>query len=124
MGTMSNVPRPSTSTVAPAPEPEATVGVNEQAARVFSTSILISAVRCLLTYVLFPWVMPLLGLAGNVGPVVGITIGLVAIGFNIASIRRFWVTEHRMRGLIAVINGSVIVLLLILIARDLGDLFS
>lgn len=112
---MTEVPLPSTSAVA---------GINEQAARVFSKSIVISAVRCLLTYIVFPWVLPLLGLAGNVGPVIGITIGLIAIGFNIASIRRFWVTEHRMRGVIAAINGTVIVMLLVLIALDLADLFS
>jgi hypothetical protein len=94
----------------------------DAAARVFSTSILISATRCVLTYVVFPWLLPLAGIAGGVGPVLGITIGAVAIGFNVASIRRFHRSGHRWRWPISALNVGVIVLLLVTVAQDISDI--
>ncbi len=101
-----------------------TVAEVDPAARVFSVSIFISAVRCLLTYVIFPWVLPALGVAGGVGPGIGLTVGLVAIASNVASIRRFWVSRHRWRWPITVINSGVIVLVTILVLNDLSDLLA
>jgi hypothetical protein len=106
-------------TVASPPAPERAV---DPAARAFNTSILVSATRCLLTYVVFPWVLPLLGLAGDVGPAIGIAIGLVAIVCNVLSIRRFQRSAHRWRWPITVINAGVIGLLLVLLGVDVADL--
>jgi hypothetical protein len=97
---------------------------DDVATKAFSTSILISATRCLLTYVVFPWLLPLLGARGGVGPAIGLPIGVVAIGFNIASIRRFWAANHRWRWPITVLNCSVIVLLVVLVVDDLSELLS
>jgi uncharacterized membrane protein len=94
----------------------------DPAARIFSRSIVISGTRCLLAYIVFPWVLPLLGVAKGVGPIIGIVISLVAIGFNVASIRRFWVSGHRWRYAITALNVSVIVLLTILLWIDVGEL--
>ena len=47
---------------------------------------------------------------------------MVAIGFNIASIRRFMRTGHRYRYWIATINVAVIGMLSVLIIRDVGEL--
>lgn len=96
----------------------------DTANRTFSTSILISAVRCTLTYVVFPWLLPALGMAGGVGPGVGLAIGVVAIGFNIASIRRFWISDHQWKVPISVINAAVIVLLSVLVVLDVRDLLG
>lgn len=95
-----------------------------EASRIFSLSILISAIRCTLTYVVFPWVLPLLGIAGGVGPGVGVAVGVIAIGFNILSIRRFQRSKHPWRRPLMALNSSVIVLLLVLIALDVGELVS
>lgn len=103
-------------------EPATATTTADPSANVFSTSILVSGVRCLLTYIVFPWALPLFGLAGGVGPALGITIGTVAIGFNIASIRRFWMDDHRWKIPITVINVSVIILLSILIGLDIAEL--
>ena len=90
----------------------------EDAESVFSKSILISAVRCVLTYVIFPFVAPLIGLAG-VGPWVGIALSLVAIYFNVYSIRRFWATDHKYKKPMSALNVGVIVLVVILLVLDL-----
>ncbi len=94
-----------------------------EAERVFSKSIFISAVRCLLTYVLFPFVAPLIGLA-DVGPWVGVGLSLVAIYFNIYSIRRFWAADHRWKKPISALNVGVIILVSILLFLDLQTIFS
>ena len=95
---------------------------DDPAANAFSLSMLISGIRCLLTYIVFPWVLPLLGVAAGVGPVIGLTVGTIAIGFNLASIHRFWVADHRWKRPITFINCSVIVLLLVLIGLDIAQL--
>ena len=95
-----------------------------EAARIFSLSILVSAVRCLLTYVVFPWILPLLGLAGRVGPAVGVIVGAVAIAANVASIRRFRSSKHVWRRPLIALNSGVIALLVVLVTIDVADLAS
>ena len=96
----------------------------DPAARIFSKSILISAIRCTLTYVVFPWILPLVGIAPGAGPWIGVVISPVAIWFNVASIRRFWAADHRWKWPITVLNTGVIVLLVILFAVDLAELLG
>jgi hypothetical protein len=89
------------------------------AQRAFSTSILVSATRCLLTYIVLPFVAPALGLAAGVGPALGIPIGVVAIACNILTIRRFWAADHRWRWAYTAIALTVIALLLVLMVEDI-----
>lgn len=117
--------------VATAPRPAADVAVRRvlripdgpaategAAQRAFSTSIAVSAVRCLLTYIVLPFVAPALGLAAGVGPALGIPIGLVAIAANVMTIRRFWAADHRWRWGYSAISLSVIALLVVLLVHD------
>lgn len=92
------------------------------AERGFSRSIVISGIRCTLTYVLLPFVAPWIGLAPGVGPTVGLVIGAVAIVANLFSIRRFWRANHRWKIQATVLHVSVLVLLTILMVLDIGQL--
>ena len=65
--------------------------------RIFGTSILLSATRCLLSYVLLPIVLPVIGVASGVGPVLGIVVGVLALVFDVKGIRRFWLADHRQK---------------------------
>ncbi|HMF82224.1 MAG TPA: hypothetical protein VKI01_03035 [Acidimicrobiia bacterium] len=112
---------PSPATPAPAPPPATD---ENEAARLFSLSIVISGTRCLLTYIVFPWVLPLLGIAGGVGPVVGVAVGVVAIFFNLLSIRRWRGSKSAARIPLMTLNSVVIVFLLVLIAVDVSRLVS
>jgi hypothetical protein len=94
------------------------------AQRAFSTSILISATRCLLTYVVLPFVAPALGIAADVGPGLGIAIGVAAITSNAFTIRRFHRAEHRWRWAYTAIALTVIAMLLVLMVQDIVDLFT
>ncbi|MGH9138503.1 MAG: hypothetical protein ACRD0G_15900 [Acidimicrobiales bacterium] len=99
-------------------------GRTSDARRAFSTSMLVSAIRCTLTYVVLPFVAPALGLATGVGPFVGIPIGVVAIAANVVSIRRFWLADHKWRWGYTAIGLGVIVLLLTLLVGDVAQLLD
>lgn len=88
------------------------------AERLFSRSVVISGIRCTLTYVIFPFVAPLIGIAASVGAVIGVTIGVVAIVFNVMSIRRFFKADHPYKWWASAMNVAVILLLVILFFID------
>jgi hypothetical protein len=94
----------------------------DPASRAFSRSVVVSGVRCLLAYVVFPWLLPLFGLAAGVGAAVGLGLAVVAIGFNVVSIRRFWRSSVSWRWVVMAINAVVIVLLSVLIGVDVAEL--
>ena len=96
----------------------------DDATKAFSTSVLVSAVRCTLAYVVFPWLLPAFGLAGGVGPGIGLAVGVVAIGFNVASIRRFHRSDHRWKWPITGLNCAVIAMLTVLAVIDISDLLG
>lgn len=95
-----------------------------QAYSAFQRSMLISALRCTLTYVVFPFVLPAVGFATGVGPIVGITIGLVAIVCDVFSIRRFHIVGHRWRWHFTAVASGIIVLLLVLMVQDISHLLT
>ena len=78
----------------------------------FQKSLVWTAARCLLMYIVFPFVLPPLGIALGVGPVIGITIGLLAMVSIVYSIRRFWRADHSKRWHYTVF-GTVIIAFLI-----------
>ena len=95
----------------------------EDAEQVFSQSIVISAIRCVLTYVVFPFAAPLVGLT-DVGPWIGIALSLVAIYFNVYSIRRFWAADHRWKKPMSTLNVGVIILVSILLVLDIQTILN
>jgi hypothetical protein len=90
----------------------------------FQRSMLISAIRCTLTYVVFPFVVPAVGFATGVGPVVGIVIGVVAMTCDVFTIRRFFAVDHRWRWHFSAVALSVIGLLSVLLVQDIVHLVT
>ena len=86
--------------------------------RMFNLSIALSGLRCLLGYVVLPVITPALGAAAQVGPVIGIPIGSVALVFDVMAVRRFWVANHRWRWGISGIYVAVMAMVLVLLVRD------
>lgn len=95
-----------------------------QAEKVFQRSMFISATRCLLTYVVFPFVLPALGIVTAVGPLLGLTIGSIALVCDVFAIRRFFAADHRWRWHFSVVALAVMGLLSYLLVDDLIALFS
>jgi hypothetical protein len=103
---------------------EGTPESDAAARRAFSWAIVISGIRCLIAYILLPFVAPLLGLAPGVGPWLGIAISVVAIVANVFSIRRFARSRHRLRRLVIGINMAVIAFMVVLIGMDLSQIVT
>jgi hypothetical protein len=96
----------------------------DAARKAFQTSILVATVRCLLMYIVFPFVLPALGLAKGVGPAVGLVISVAAIVAITMSIRRFWRADHSKRWHYTALGTTVIAFMVFLIIRDLGELLG
>jgi hypothetical protein len=92
--------------------------------RIFSASIFLSALRCLLSYIVLPVVLPLLGVAKGVGPAIGIPIGVLALTFDYLGIRRFWLADHRQRWAFSALYAVVGTMGLILLIVDIVNVVS
>ncbi len=97
----------------------------EKAQRLFSIAMVISGLRCILSYVIVPFVLPALGLGvtAGVGPAVGIPVGVVALYFDVRGIRRFWIAGHKWRWQMSGIYVSVMILVSYLVIGDFVQLF-
>ncbi len=92
--------------------------------RMFHLSIGLSALRCLLSYVVLPIIVPALGAAGNVGPELGVPIAVIALVFDYLGIRRFWLTDHRWRWPMTGVYLVVMILVSALLVSELVRLTS
>lgn len=100
-------------------EPTATAA---EARSGFQKSLLISTVRCLLMYIVFPFVLPALGIARGVGPAIGLAIGVLAVVSITYSIRRFWRANHSKRWHYTVFGTTIICFLVVLAITDVRSL--
>jgi NADH:ubiquinone oxidoreductase subunit 2 (subunit N) len=96
----------------------------DDARKAFQTSIAVATVRCLLMYIVFPFVLPAIGVAKGVGPVVGLVISVVAIVAISMSIRRFWRADHSKRWHYTVLGTVVMGFMLYLVVQDLVELLG
>jgi ABC-type iron transport system FetAB permease component len=87
-------------------------------------SLLISMARCLLTYIVLPFVVPIFSAATDLAPVLGVVLGSVAIVANVASIRRFWRADHRYRWHYTALATVIIAAMVWLIVIDVLELLS
>ena len=87
--------------------------------KIFGTSIVLSATRCLLSYLVLPILLPFLGLAKGVGPWIAIPIGVLALTFDVLGIRRFWLADHHQKWLFSAIYAVVGAMVLTLLIVDI-----
>jgi hypothetical protein len=104
---------------------ERPAGVSAKSAyAAFQRSMMISAIRCTLTYVVFPFVVPAVGFATGVGPILGIVIGLVAMTCDVFTIRRFFAIDHKWRWHFSAVALTVICFLAVLMVQDIAHLVT
>ena len=102
-----------------------TVKVTEEQARsAFQTSVFISSIRCTLSYVVLPFIAPLIGLSAAVGAPLGIAISLVAMVSITFSMRRFFGSDHPKRWWYAVLGGSMFCFVTFMLIRDVASLLT
>jgi hypothetical protein len=105
----------------PADGPKATAA---EAQKAFQTSIAVAAVRCLIMYILLPFVLPAVGIAAGVGPWIGLPIAIAAIVAVTMSIRRFWRADHSKRWHYTVIGTAVIGFMIYEGTKDLIEILG
>lgn len=84
-----------------------------------TTAIVISGVRCTITYLLIPVLAPVIGILGVIGAPLSITLSVTAIWMGLAGVRRFWMADHRARWAYTGFIGLVVALLIVGIIFDL-----
>ncbi len=89
---------------------------------VFSSSIALSATRCLLSYIVFPVLAPWVGALPLIGPAIGLPVGALALVFDVRAIRRFFKADHRWRWVAAALYLVVMAMVAILMGRDISRL--
>lgn len=88
----------------------------------FSSSIALSATRCLLSYIVFPVLAPWVGAVPLIGPAIGLPVGAVALVFDVRAIRRFFKADHRWRWVATALYLVVMAMVATLMWRDISRL--
>ena len=105
----------------PADGPKATAA---EAQKAFQTSVVVAGGRCLIMYILLPFVLPAVGFAAGVGPWIGLAIAIAAIVAVGMSIRRFWRADHSKRWHYTVIGTAVIGFMIYEGTKDIIEIIS
>ena len=92
--------------------------------RALRTSIIVTGIRCLITYVALPLLAPVLSFAGMLATPLGITLGIVALISGTLSLRRFWVSDHRGKWMYTAFIAVVFVIVAVTLTVDLIRLGS
>ncbi|MBL3682458.1 hypothetical protein D3229_08960 [Leucobacter aridicollis] len=98
--------------------------INRDAHRNFRVALIISGVRCLITYLLIPILVPILGVAGVLAAPIGIALCVVAAVNGVVSVRRFWISDHRGKWMYTWFIVIVFVILTIAMVSDIARIVS
>jgi hypothetical protein len=63
----------------------------------FKTALAISALRCIVQYVVLPFALPLVGIAGDSPTWLGLICNAIALVALVSSLRRIWTARHPKR---------------------------
>lgn len=86
------------------------------------SSLIISGIRCIITYLLVPIVTPIVGFAGVLAAPLSIGLSVTAIVMSYDSLRRFFLADHRLRWRYAAFVAAVWILLAVGIVVDITSL--
>ncbi len=89
---------------------------------VFGKSIMISGIRCTLTYIVLPLLAPIFSLTDASLPVVGLLLGAVSMVAIVISMRRFFAADHKYRWGYAAIGGAIFIMLIVAGIFDISTL--
>lgn len=105
-------------------EGEAVPGAVFDAQNKLRSSIIISGIRCIITYLLVPIVTPIIGFMGVLAAPVSIALSVLAIVLGHNSLKRFWMADHRLRWRYTAFIAVVWALLAVGIVIDAASLVA
>lgn len=88
--------------------------------RYLRLSMVITGIRCLITYLAIPIAVPIIGLSGAVSAPLGLALSAVAVVTGILSLRRFWESGHRFRWMYTGFIAIVFLVLAITVTADIS----
>lgn len=94
------------------------------ARRSTTTAIVVSGIRCTITYLLVPILAPFVGMVETVGAPLAIALSVTAIMMGVSGVRRFWIADHRARWAYTSFIAVVMALLGVGIVFDLVSILS
>ena len=94
------------------------------ARRSTTTAIVVSGIRCTITYLLIPILAPFVGLLETLDAPISIVLSSFAIVMGIGGVRRFWIADHKARWTYTAFIGVIVLMLLVAIGFDLAALVS
>lgn len=103
----------------PVDGPKATAA---DARRALRTSILVTATRCLLMYIVLPFVLPAIGVATDAAPAIVLPVNALAMVMITMSVRRFWRADHPKRWWYTALGTTVLGFLVYLVITDIMQL--
>ncbi len=87
-------------------------------------SLVLSAIRCVITYALVPLLVPVISWAGVLATPVSIALALVAIVLAVRSLRRVWLADYRHRWAYTAFIAVAFALLVTVIVIDVRTLLA
>jgi hypothetical protein len=87
-------------------------------------SLVLSAIRCVITYALVPLLVPIISWAGVLAAPLSIALASTAIVLAIRSLRRVWLADYRHRWAYTAFIAVALVLLVTVIVFDVRTLLA
>ena len=106
------------------PVPCSAAGASSSAHRAFRLSLVVSGIRCLVTYLAVPILVPLISFASVLAAPLGIALCLVAFVSGTAGVRRFWRSNHRHKWTYTWFMVAVFVTLAVALWFDIARLLT
>lgn len=98
--------------------------IARSAHRGFQLSMVVSGLRCIITYLVLPLLGPMLGIAGVVTAPIGIALCVVAAISGTISLRRFWISDHKGKWMYTGFIAVVFLVLAISVVADITRLVT
>jgi len=94
------------------------------ARRSTTAAIVVSGIRCIITYLLIPILAPVIGISDAASAPVTVALSALAIVMGISGVRRFWIADHRARWTYTIFIAVIVALLVVGIVLDLTSILS
>ena len=94
------------------------------ARRSTTAAIVVSGIRCIITYLLIPILAPVIGISDAASAPVTMALSALAIVMGISGVRRFWIADHRARWAYTGFITVVVALLVVGVVLDLAAMLS
>ncbi len=92
--------------------------------RALRTSMIVSALRCIVTYVALPLLAPVVSFAGVLATPLGIALSAAALVSGTISLRRFWVSDYRGKWMYTAFIAVVFAVIAVTLAVDIKRLVT